>query len=560
MENENQNENQNQNVNENTNQSQEQNANSNRSVIACIATLLIVSFIGGGLYFFKDKIFKTQTNTAENKVNNVVENNTTTNNITENEPDKKEEPENSQEASEKATEELYLAMKTKNQEYIEDSSFIKNKAEKTVTLNSHGENETIKASEKLIVPHIKINSAEAKKANEEIEKMANEYYELFGKKDGENTTYITTMDYLCDVNDGNLSLLVFGDFLISYTDATKNTIKAYNIKLQPETNQETSNGSIAGYSKETLNEKINNFLKAENRNEKLEVVENEYFEFGNRVYLVCKGGYTSGGTRDYNQNTLFDVTDEKEVPYYYIKDILKASSGATKESTTEFLDSIKILDNNKISNIEYLQKWVKGNEKDKKDHGTITIIARSSDGNKVWENVKELENVYPDATAKPFSVINYVDNKLYVFYEIDAKNNENLNSQINIINLETGKTISEVKSPYLYKPTMAVTKDGHKIIAGFGSQGAYSLNFVVLNSNDSYEKSIRAGVGEITVNTIDSDKNSLKTLEIVEENNEEYLAGSGYSMEENKTYSKILVPIKAILEKDTINLKDCVIK
>ena len=150
-------------------------------------------------------------------------------------------------------------MKTKNQEYIEDSSFIKNKAEKTVTLNSHGENETIKASEKLIVPHIKINSAEAKKANEEIEKMANEYYELFGKKDGENTTYITTMDYLCDVNDGNLSLLVFGDFLISYTDATKNTIKAYNIKLQPETNQETSNGSIAGYSKETLMKKLTTF-------------------------------------------------------------------------------------------------------------------------------------------------------------------------------------------------------------------------------------------------------------------------------------------------------------
>ena len=270
---ENENPNMNQNPNENTNQSQEQNANSNRSVIACIATLLIVSFIGGGLYFFKDKIFKTQTNTAENKVNNVVENNTTTNNITENEPDKKEEPENSQEASEKATEELYLAMKTKNQEYIEDSNFIKNKAEKTVTLNSHGENETIKASEKLIVPHIKINSAEAKKANEEIEKMANEYYELFGKKDGENTTYITKMDYLYEVIGGNLSLLVFGDSSISYTGAALNTIKAYNIKLQPEANQEISNGSIAGYSKETLNEKIANFSKAENRNEKLEIVE-----------------------------------------------------------------------------------------------------------------------------------------------------------------------------------------------------------------------------------------------------------------------------------------------
>ena len=174
--------------------------------------------------------------------------------------------------------------------------------------------------------------------------------------------------------------------------------------------------------------------------------------------------------------------------------------------------------------------------------------------------MKELENVFPDAGTRPFSIINCVDNKLYVFYLVDGEDFGNLNSQIAVISLETGKTISEAKSPYLYKPAMAITKDGHKIIAGFGSQGAYSLDLVVLNSSDAYEKTISGGAGEITVNTINSNKNSLKTLETVEENNEEYLAGSGYSMEENKTYSKILVPIKAILEKDTINLKDCVIK
>ena len=135
-----------------------------------------------------------------------------------------------------------------------------------------------------------------------------------------------------------------------------------------------------------------------------------------------------------------------------------------------------------------------------------------------------------------------------------------MSSQINIIDLETGKTISEVKIPYLFRPTMAITKDGHKIIAGFGSQGVYNLDFVVLNSNDSYEKMVHTGEGGITVNTINLDKNSIKTLEIVEENNEEYLAGSGYSVEENKTYPKIIVPIKAILEKDKITFNDCVVK
>lgn len=230
-----------------------------------------------------------------------------------------------------------------------------------------------------------------------------------------------------------------------------------------------------------------------------------------------------------------------------------------EETTIENSEIVKIFNNNKISNIECIQRFEK-NENNERSHGKITIIAKSEDGNKVWENIKEIENIYPDATTKPFSVINYIDKKLYVFYLIDGDSYEEFDSQINIIDLETGKTISEVKTPYLYKPAMAITKDGHKIIAGFGSQGAYNLEFVVLNSNDLYEKKVNAGIGEITVNTIDTDRNLLKTLEIVEENNKEYLTGRGYSMKEDKEYPNIIVPIKAILEKDVIKFEDCIVK
>ncbi len=291
----------------------------------CIGTALFVKYDNAS----KDSVKTTNevnvANVTDNSENNDSKENKTIQKDVEDNTNNKEE---NNEENDINTSHNQNEMKSSAKDYVEDSNIIKNKQDKTVTLNEYGKNETVKASEKIIVPHIKIDSDEARKANQEIEKMANEQYELFGKKDGEDTYYITSMDYLCNYTGGSISILLFYDSSISYTDGNGQIIKTFNISTTKQGNN-NSDLSRYGYSKETIESRIKEFYeknvakRGEQREDKLEVVDGQYYlGQDNSVFVVCKGGFTSGGVRSSNQYTLINITKMDEIPYYSIRDIL----------------------------------------------------------------------------------------------------------------------------------------------------------------------------------------------------------------------------------------------
>ena len=111
------------------------------------------------------------------------------------------------------------------------------------------------------------------------------------------------------------------DTSISGTGSNSKSITSYNLNIN-NTNDENKN-SIGGYSKDVIQSKIDEFSKEENsEGDKLEMVDDEYFIYNNQLYVICTGGYTSGGVRSSNQYTLFDVNNVKEIPYYQIKEVL----------------------------------------------------------------------------------------------------------------------------------------------------------------------------------------------------------------------------------------------
>ena len=109
---------------------------------------------------------------------------------------------------------------------------------------------------------------------------------------------------------------------ISGTGSKLDSIKSYNLKLDNKNNEDKDN--IGGYSKDSIKSKIEEFSKKENsEGDKLNMVDDEYFIYNNQLYVICTGGYTSGGVRSSDQYTLFDVNNTKEIPYYQIKEVLE---------------------------------------------------------------------------------------------------------------------------------------------------------------------------------------------------------------------------------------------
>lgn len=290
--------------NENNVQNQEKKQSKGLSaglVVIMLITVLIIG-IGGGYLLSKNDILFNKNETQSNNNNN----------------NKSQSQNNSNTDNENKTTEQSKKIDD-SKPWVYDAEYLKNKEEKKINLDYS--NETYSAISKLKIPYINVNSDEAKKANQEIEKIATEQYDLFGKQDGESIYYITSIDYLYSYNGDTLSILMLYDTSISGTGSNSKSITSYNLNIN-NTNDENKN-SIGGYSKDVIQSKIDEFSKEENsEGDKLEMVDDEYFIYNNQLYVICTGGYTSGGVRSSNQYTLFDVNNVKEIPYYQIKEVL----------------------------------------------------------------------------------------------------------------------------------------------------------------------------------------------------------------------------------------------
>ena len=308
--------------NENNVQNQEKKQSKGLSVglvVIMLIAVLIIGIGGGYLLSKNDSLFsKNETKSNGNNSNtNQSDNNTSTQNNT--------------------TEQIKVGKKIdESKPWVYDAEYLKNKEEKKISIDYS--NETFSTLSNLKIPYINVDSEEAKKANQEIENIAIEQYNKFGKQDGEITYYITSIDYLYSYNGDNLSVLMFYNTNISGTGSKIDSIKSYNLKLDNKNNEDKDN--IGGYSKDSIKSKIDEFSKKENsEGDKLNIVDGEYFIYNNQLYVICTGGYTSGGVRSSYQYTLFDVNNTKEIPYYQIKEVLENKK--SQQNQTKLNDNSK---------------------------------------------------------------------------------------------------------------------------------------------------------------------------------------------------------------------------
>lgn len=283
----------NQNVKE-MHQPKEKKSNGNKAK-GFVVFVFLVLFLGAGFglgYLFAGKWDPFKEN------NNTTTNNTATNNAVETKSAKKID---------------------ESKPWVYDAEYLKGKEEKKVDYDIS--NEKYSTKECIIAPYINVDSEEAKKANQEIEEITTKQYTTFGKKDGESIYYVTKIDYLYSNNDNAIFVLVLYNTSITGTGSEIDSIKTYNIKIKNQNNDDSN--VIGGYSKEAINSKIEEFSKNGNQDgDKLKMVDNEYFVYNNKLYIVCTGGYTSGGVRSSNNYVLFDVDNMQEIPYYQIKEVL----------------------------------------------------------------------------------------------------------------------------------------------------------------------------------------------------------------------------------------------
>lgn len=221
------------------------------------------------------------------------------------------------------------------------------------------------------------------------------------------------------------------------------------------------------------------------------------------------------------------------------------------DDVIEYSDIIKINNNIEINSIECVSLW---KDFDDSTKNKVTLNGKNKNESKIWSY--EIEGIpHPDATVHTFNIIGINNNKLYIFICYDASFENELNSKIITIDINNGKVISTTKCPYVYNPKMAIDENGNKYIAGFGGQGAYELDFIILDSNDQYIKKVSTD-NEIFLNKIDDANSSLGFLEMKEENGEKYLSGYVYETEK----SNILISLNLLFQKDNITKEDAFIK
>ena len=199
---------------------------------------------------------------------------------------------------------------------IHDAEYLRNKTEKKLTVN----NKTY-STNTFNIPYINLNSMEAKLANQEIQQKFLEQYELFGKKD-DDTTYITSIDYLYSYTETDISLLILYDTFSNNSKIKQTYLKSYNLKIDSKKNNQED--SAEKYSKELLHAMISNYVEKENSNgNKLQSVDGEYFIYNNKLYAICTKEGTSSKEKDSKQYTLYDCTDKKETSFSQIKEKTK---------------------------------------------------------------------------------------------------------------------------------------------------------------------------------------------------------------------------------------------
>lgn len=428
-------------------------------VIIILLTVLIIGIGGGYLLSKNDTLFNkngTQSNNANNTENNITKQNKTSKKIDE------------------------------SKDWVYDAEYLKSKEEKKVS--SEYTNDIDITTAQIKAPYINVNSDEVKKVNQEIEKLAIEQYNLFGKKDGEYTYYTTSMDYLYSSSGDNLSILIMYDTAICGTGAGIETLKSYNIKINNQ--NEKDENYIAGYNKDVIKSKIDEFSKKENsEGDKLTMIDGEYFIYNNQLYVICTGGYSSGGIRDSKQYLLFDVNNMKEIPFSQIKDVLKNKK--TAESEVEQSNNTIENENNSVSSSKQNVKDVKFEIVPVDNSGKIYMTATGYDSknNKIWQ-YKTQEG--DDVQYVTFEGMGVKNNKVYLFEQgyvvcLDQQTG-NVLWKYNINNNAKYSDAGCLKGAYV------IANDGTVYIAVSNSQ--YDL--YIINNNGNIIKSYSKG--ELFVN------------------------------------------------------------